>query len=68
MLPTESDLEKLVHELNNVQAISNNWAVSGDHTKSGKPMLANDPHMMNMIPALWHLSEMKYQSPQPHHV
>ena len=24
---------------------SNNWAVSGAHTATGKPLLANDPHL-----------------------
>ncbi len=34
---------------------SNNWAVSGDRTRSGKPMLANDPHLeVNRLPAVWY--------------
>jgi len=32
---------------------SNAWAVSGDHTRSGKPLLANDPHLGVQIPTLW---------------
>jgi penicillin amidase len=32
---------------------SNNWAVSGRLTKSGKPMLANDPHLGIDMPAIW---------------
>lgn len=32
---------------------SNNWAVSGRFTKSGKPMLANDPHLGIAMPAIW---------------
>ena len=38
---------------------SNNWIVSGDITKSGKPMMANDPHRTQAVPSLryWvHLS------------
>ncbi len=33
---------------------SNNWAVSGDHTASGRPLLANDPHLPPTYPALWY--------------
>lgn len=32
---------------------SNNWAVSGSLTKSGKPMLANDPHLGIDMPSIW---------------
>ena len=33
---------------------SNNWVVSGKLTKSGKPLLANDPHLAIQIPAIWY--------------
>nr|WP_242496398.1 penicillin acylase family protein [Xylanimonas protaetiae] len=32
---------------------SNSWVVSGDHTASGKPMLANDPHLALGAPSIW---------------
>ncbi len=32
---------------------SNNWVVSGDRTASGKPILANDPHLGFGIPSVW---------------
>jgi len=32
---------------------SNNWAVHGDHTENGSPLLANDPHLQTTIPANW---------------
>ncbi|MFH1531924.1 MAG: penicillin acylase family protein [Pseudomonadota bacterium] len=31
---------------------SNAWVVGGDHTQSGKPILANDPHMTHLLPSL----------------
>jgi penicillin amidase len=34
---------------------SNNWVVNGTRTASGKPLLANDPHMGIQMPALWYL-------------
>lgn len=32
---------------------SNNWAVSGSRTKSGAPILCNDPHLGLNLPSLW---------------
>lgn len=32
---------------------SNNWAVSGQKTKSGKPILCNDPHLNLTLPSIW---------------
>lgn len=33
---------------------SNNWVVSGRKTASGKPILANDPHLeVNRLPSVW---------------
>ena len=34
---------------------SNAWAVSGALTASGKPLLANDPHLPFQSPSLWYL-------------
>lgn len=36
-------------------AASNNWVVSGKRTVSGKPLLANDPHLRATAPSIWHL-------------
>jgi penicillin amidase len=33
---------------------SNNWAVSGSLTKSGYPILANDPHLRLTLPSIWY--------------
>ncbi len=32
---------------------SNNWAVSGSKTKSGRPILCSDPHLGLNLPSLW---------------
>ncbi|MCC2334291.1 penicillin acylase family protein [Cellulomonas wangsupingiae] len=32
---------------------SNSWVVSGEHTVSGKPILANDPHLGISAPGIW---------------
>ena len=34
---------------------SNFWVVAGAHTKTGKPILANDPHLGFRAPGLWYL-------------
>jgi penicillin amidase len=36
-------------------AASNNWVVSGKRTVTGKPLLANDPHLRPTAPSIWYL-------------
>ena len=36
-------------------AASNNWVIDGKHTVSGKPLLANDPHLRPTAPSIWHM-------------
>lgn len=33
---------------------SNNWVLSGNRTESGKPLLANDPHLEITLPPIWY--------------
>lgn len=33
---------------------SNNWAVSGEKTASGAPILCNDPHLELSLPSIWY--------------
>ncbi|GIH71532.1 penicillin acylase family protein [Sphaerimonospora thailandensis] len=33
---------------------SNSWVVSGAHTTTGEPLLANDPHLGPRIPSIWY--------------
>jgi penicillin amidase len=37
---------------------SNNWVVDGKHTVSGKPLLANDPHLDFATPDIWYLARL----------
>lgn len=41
---------------------SNNWALSGKKTKSGKPLLADDPHLGLATPSVWY--QMNLISPE----
>jgi penicillin amidase len=38
---------------------SNNWVVDGKHTRSGKPLLANDPHLGLSAPSVWYLARIE---------
>jgi len=38
---------------------SNNWALSGKRTTSGKPLLANDPHLGLSTPAVWYFAHLE---------
>ena len=39
---------------------SNSWVISGRHTKSGKPLIANDTHMGTVLPSVWSLGELSW--------
>lgn len=40
---------------------SNNWVVAGSKTKSGAPILCNDPHLELSLPSIWY--EMQLETP-----
>lgn len=37
---------------------SNSWAISGKLTNTGKPLLANDPHLSIQMPSIWYQVDM----------
>ncbi|MGZ5081066.1 MAG: penicillin acylase family protein [Usitatibacter sp.] len=37
---------------------SNSWAVAGSRSETGKPLLANDPHLGLQAPGLWYLAHV----------
>ena len=39
---------------------SDNWVVSGERSASGKPLLANDPHLGFTIPSFWYLAHLSF--------
>ncbi|MCP4319987.1 MAG: penicillin acylase family protein [Hyphomicrobiales bacterium] len=45
----------------NHKGASNNWVLSGSRTETGKPILANDPHLSLSAPSLWYLVHMKVE-------
>jgi penicillin amidase len=38
---------------------SNAWAVAPSRTRSGRPILANDPHLVSSLPALLYLAQLR---------
>jgi penicillin G amidase len=43
---------------------SNNWAVDGAKTATGKPLMAGDPHLAQTLPAIWY--QLQADSPTYH--
>ncbi|MEM7462543.1 MAG: penicillin acylase family protein [Pseudomonadota bacterium] len=41
---------------------SNNWVVSGTRTSSGKPLLANDPHLELTSPSIFYLAHLSFDA------
>jgi penicillin amidase len=37
---------------------SNAWVVTAEHSRTGKPLLANDPHLGLSAPAVWYLAHL----------
>jgi penicillin G amidase len=42
-----------------MQPGSNAWAIAGARTASGKPLLANDPHLEYSNPGVWHMAHLR---------
>lgn len=38
---------------------SNNWAVAGSRTATGRPLLADDPHLAPLLPPHWYLAHVR---------
>jgi penicillin amidase len=43
------------------QSASNNWVVAGSRTVSGKPLLANDPHLGLTAPGVFYLAHLSFE-------
>jgi penicillin amidase len=53
------DLAGLPATFDGVPGASNSWAVDGRFTVSGKPLLANDPHLGLGLPNQWYLARIE---------
>lgn len=73
-MPSAWDVKKVASESNKLEKFyfsmvsdlmsnmqgSNSWVISGNHTTSGKPLLANDPHLDNSMPSVWVQAELNW--------
>jgi penicillin amidase len=59
----EAELQALASQVGDLESLlgpmaagigSNNWTISGKLTASGKPLLANDPHLAAQMPSIWY--------------
>lgn len=55
---TATGLLEAIPEAAEPRLASNVWAVAGSRTASGKPLLANDPHLGFQAPVLWYLASV----------
>ena len=68
--PVSSSALSNFNPLNSTPAISeqwtpdasNSWVISGEHTTTGEPLLANDPHLGFQLPSVWHLIHLESPS------
>jgi penicillin amidase len=58
-------LDRLAEELKQFTAVvrtgggSNNWALAASRTATGRPLVANDPHLDATLPAHWYLIQAR---------
>jgi penicillin amidase len=58
-LAGHDDVRRLLLGGAKVEALgSNSWVVDGTLSATGKPMLANDPHLGTHVPSTWYLAHM----------
>ncbi|MBD0401204.1 penicillin acylase family protein [Flammeovirga sp. EKP202] len=55
-----SGLRKHAVEKDDPDNGSNNWVVSGSKTKSGNPILCNDPHLSLTMPSIWFSNQLTH--------
>jgi penicillin amidase len=63
MRSADSELDSVSAQLDKIPGLmgpsgsgvgSNSWVVSGKYTTTGKPLLANDPHLAPQLPSIWY--------------
>lgn len=63
-VPAGPALDRLAEEMAALKAIlgvggaSNNWAIAASRTATGRPILANDPHLVPFMPPHWYLAHV----------
>jgi penicillin amidase len=52
----EEEIQAAQEEINTIG--SNNWIINGNHTQSGFPIMANDPHRTQAVPSLRYMAHL----------
>ncbi|MBW3618728.1 MAG: penicillin acylase family protein [Actinobacteria bacterium] len=52
-----ADLDRLAQHVA-IGGASNNWALAGARTATGRPLVANDPHLPPSLPPPWYLAHL----------
>lgn len=61
--PIDAELTRYLSAFESPTGVgSNSWVVSGEHTANGDPIVAYDPHLSLMTPALWY--EQHVETPE----
>ena len=58
-IPAVPPLAEQLLEWAQMSRASNSWVIGGARTASGKPILANDPHLGLRAPSLWYLAAIE---------
>jgi len=58
-LPLLDELRKVEELAGTRGGGSNNWVVDGSRSATGKPLLANDPHLPLQMPSIWYEVHLK---------
>ncbi len=45
--------------MNGTHVGSNSWVVNSEKSESGKPIIANDPHLAFSVPGIWYAAVIK---------
>ena len=56
--PSRLDGEPDTDVQDDVNGGSNAWVMSGEHTTTGEPLLANDPHLGLSAPSIWYYAHL----------
>jgi penicillin G amidase len=57
-LPRVPEPARALIEGASIAHASNSWVIGGEHTRSGRPILANDMHLALRAPAIWYLAAL----------
>ena len=64
LLPASAQHAQIREIIPSLEVGSNNWAVSGELTTSGQPMVADDMHLGLAVPIIWYRAQLNFADTQ----